>query len=210
MNIFEFFLKLGENYGAAGIFIGSFLESIGVPFVGTSLTLTSGSLIASGKVTFIGVVTAGTLGNVCGSTISYGIGYYLGKFIRKVRKGSVFKNDDKINLFIKKYGPVSVLLGQLYGTTRTYISIPAGMMKMPFKKFILYTLYGGVLFSAIVCLFSLFLKGAYDKFLYPFLGISFGSAALIFFFLFIITHFSLKYASVVSQAISKFFNQEIE
>lgn len=210
MNILNFFLKLGENYGALGIFMGSFLESIGVPFVGTSLTLTSGSLIAAGKVTFLGVVAAGTLGNVLGSTVSYGIGFYLGKFIRRIKKGRVFKSDDKINLFIKKYGPVSVLLGQLYGTTRTYISIPAGMMKMPFKKFILYTLYGGFLFSVIVCMFSLALKDAYDKFIYPYLGISFGSAALIFIFLFIITHFSLRYASAFSQALAKIFNHEIK
>ena len=210
MEVFNFFLNLGQNYGAMGIFIGTFLESIGIPFVGTSLTLTSGSLIASGKVSFVGVVLAGTLGNVSGSIISYGIGYYLGGAIRKLKKGHISENDDKIKNFIKKYGPISVLLGQLYGTTRAYISIPAGMMKMSFKKFVLYTMYGGIAFSIVVTLFSFVIRNAYYDFVYPYIGISFGLAAILCMLFFIITHFTIRYASRVSKSFADFFSIDLD
>jgi membrane protein DedA with SNARE-associated domain len=206
MGLIHYFVALGAEHGTLGIFIGAILENIGVPFANSAQVLASGALIQNHKATFLGLIVAGTAGNIIGSSLGYGIGYFLGDAIRKVRHGFVFKKESEIHKFMDKYGSAGVFFAQLYGTTRTFVSIPAGMMKMNFNKFITYTTLGGLLFAIFVTLFSLIIRDAYYKYIFPFIGLSFGSAAFLFMILFLLTHFSYKYAVKLRKEAKQIFH----
>ncbi|MGI6097464.1 MAG: hypothetical protein ACOYBM_05030 [Dethiobacteria bacterium] len=56
-----------------------------------------------------------------------------------------------------RYGNFSIFCAQLFGTTRTFISLPAGATKINLGHFIVYTTLGGILFSIVAISFSLVL-----------------------------------------------------
>jgi len=188
---------------------GAFLESLGIPFAGTTVTLSAGGLIARGEMNFFGAVFVTTLGNVNGSSMSYGLGYLLENFLRKRHKNhKVIKKEAKVQRFIQKYGSTSAFLGQLYGTTRTFISFPAGVMKVNFKKFIFYTALGGLIFPVLVMGFSVAIRDIYNQFIGPFIGLSFGSALLLFLSIYVLLHFSIRIGNHYSKKLNSYINDK--
>ncbi len=172
MEITEFFLNFAEtfdeitkDYGALGICLAMLAESAGVPFAAAFVIVTAGQMIMSGSVSFIGAVLASMLGIVVGSSISYSIGFYGQKVSRAINTG-VFKNGEeetspkqtKLNYFFERYGIFAIFMAQLWGGTRTFVSFPAGAMRMNFFSFLGYTALGGFIFTILAIVFSLLLR----------------------------------------------------
>lgn len=163
--ISETFDELAMKYGALGIFLAMLAESAGVPFASAFVILTAGQMIVTGKVSFIGAILASTIGITIGSIISYFIGYWgqkVGKILSTtVLNGKVEKTpyqQTKLNYYFEKYGSFSVVMAQLIGTTRTFVSFPAGAMHMKFMVFLGYTALGGVIFSLLAIVASIILS----------------------------------------------------
>ncbi|KKQ95192.1 MAG: hypothetical protein UT66_C0036G0018 [candidate division CPR2 bacterium GW2011_GWC1_39_9] len=165
-----FLLELSKEHGVFGISLGMFLESLGIPFGGVPLLLGSGYLISSGNVSPFMLVLAAAVGATLGSMISYGIGYWGGKVLRKNNKGKLIRHEDKLKKFVKKYGELSIILAQLFGPTRTFISLPAGAIKMNFKDFVIGSFVGAVIYSALMISASTLIQKTIEKIAY-FLGI---------------------------------------
>jgi len=165
-----FLLELSKEHGVFGISLGMFLESLGIPFGGVPLLLGSGYLISSGNATPITIVFAAAIGATLGSIASYGMGYWGGKVIRKYNKGRLIRHEDKFKKFVKKYGELSMILAQLFGPIRTFISLPAGAIKMNFKDFVIGSFIGAVIYSAIIVSASTLIQKTIEKIAY-FLGI---------------------------------------
>ncbi|HZK25508.1 MAG TPA: VTT domain-containing protein [Oscillospiraceae bacterium] len=132
-----------------------FLESIGIPFASAFVALTAGTIISAGKASFLEVLLITTTGLTLGSIVSYFIGYWgssVGRLLLKDRK----KNAEKSRFLehYRRWGEVSILFAQLFGTTRTWASIPAGAMKMKLQRFILYTAIGGTIYCTAAIGFS--------------------------------------------------------
>lgn len=136
-----------------------FLESAGIPFISSLVLLTAGNMITSGKISFISAFTASMIGIIFGSLISYSVGYYGGKAGQKINKKLFFKKvyayQVKIHDFIERYGNLSIFFAQFLGTTRTFISFPAGAVKMNIVRFLVYTTLGGSIFSLLILIGSL-------------------------------------------------------
>jgi len=165
-----FLLELSKEHGVFGISLGMFLESLGIPFGGVPLLLASGYLISSGTATPFTIVFAAAIGATLGSIASYGMGYWGGKVIRKYNKGRLIRHEDKFKKFVKKYGELSMILAQLFGPIRTFISLPAGAIKMNFKDFVIGSFIGAVIYSAIIVSASTLIQKTIEKIAY-FLGI---------------------------------------
>ncbi len=150
-------IRLALQYGVIGLGFGTFLESLGIPFASIALPVAAGSLIRSGRTTFLTALIVSTTGLVLGSVASYYIGYYGGDAVRKrVRKPrSRFMRMFEHSL--DSYGPLLVAVAQLYGPARTWISIPAGAAKMDIVVFVIATAIGGLVYCAIAISFSLVL-----------------------------------------------------
>ncbi|MBI3626881.1 DedA family protein [Candidatus Uhrbacteria bacterium] len=131
--------------GHAGVFVLMLVESAGIPIPSEVIMPFAGFLTATSRLNFWLVVLTGTSGNLAGSWLAYYIGLKGGRpFI--VRFGRYFflsQHDlDRAESWFAKRGEITVLVGRLLPVIRTYISFPAGIAKMDFKKFSFYTLAG--------------------------------------------------------------------
>lgn len=102
---------------------------------------------AHGKhhLTLLGIVVAGVLGNLVGSWIAYGVGYF-GRLELVERHGKWLHIKPSqlawADRWFERYGNASVFFSRLLPVIRTFISLPAGVARMPFWRFTLLTLAG--------------------------------------------------------------------
>ena len=134
-------------FGYFGIFFLMLLESSGIPIPSEAIMPFAGFLVASGKLAFWTVVFLGALGNLAGSIIAYYIGLKGGRpLIEKWGKYFLISRHDLdlADRWFKNYGQLTTFFGRLLPIVRTYISFPAGIAKMDFKKFCFYTFIGAL------------------------------------------------------------------
>jgi membrane protein DedA with SNARE-associated domain len=144
-------------YGVIGLAGGTFLESLGIPMAATVIDLTAGLLIINERTTFLEALIVSDLGLVAGSLVSFYLGRAGSSIARYIRRdeSETRKRFSAAREGLNNYGDWAVLFGQLFGPARTWISYPAGAMRMDFKKFILYTALGGAAYCAVIIAFSL-------------------------------------------------------
>jgi membrane protein DedA with SNARE-associated domain len=139
--------------GYPGVFILMLMESMVFPVPSEAVMPFAGFLIVDGQFTFTGVIIASTLGSICGSLISYSIGYYGGKpFIQKFGK-YLLLNVHHLELsekYFQKRGDITIFISRFIPIVRHLISIPAGFGKMNLWKFSIYTIIGAGLWNAFL------------------------------------------------------------
>lgn len=136
------------------------LESACLPIPSEIIMPFSGYLVAIGKFALWPVIIWGAVGNLIGSIIAYFVGIYGGRaFIKKYGKYILLSQEelDKSENFFKKYGSLSIFFSRLLPIVRTFISLPAGIARMPFWKFCFYTLIGSLPWSAFLTYTGIFL-----------------------------------------------------
>lgn len=143
-----------ETTGYIGVFILMTLESALIPIPSEITMPFSGFLIQQGKLNFWLIVFAGAFGNLIGSWIAYGIGYYLEenvilKWIKKWGKFLLITEHEYLRSvkWLNKYGDPVAFFSRLMPAVRTFISLPAGLSEMNFKKFSFYTFVGSLIWS---------------------------------------------------------------
>jgi membrane protein DedA with SNARE-associated domain len=108
--------------------------------------LFAGFAVSKGELTLFGIVAAGVLGNLAGSWIAYAVGYY-GR-LDLLEKNKLIhigpKQLKRADDWFERYGAVTVFFARMLPIVRTFISLPAGVAKMPFWRFSAYTLLGCV------------------------------------------------------------------
>ena len=153
INIFEtlsaFVIAVIEQLGYGGVFIGMTLESTGLPLPSEIIMAFAGYVVWEGQLTLLGITLAGTLGCLTGSLIAYGIGAYGGRPLLE-RYGKyvlIRKNElDRGEQWFAKHGESAVFISRLLPVVRTYISFPAGIVRMDVRKFSVYTFLGSLPF----------------------------------------------------------------
>jgi membrane protein DedA with SNARE-associated domain len=148
------------TYGYLAIFVLMLAESACIP-VPSELIMTFGGALAAGAVpgtslNLIGVILAGTAGNVAGSYIAWAVGRYLGlpalhrftsgRWGRRLRFRE--RDLDRAVAWFGRYGGKAVLIGRVLPVIRTFISLPAGIAEMPALRFGIYTTIGCVPWTA--------------------------------------------------------------
>ncbi|MGH2910499.1 MAG: DedA family protein [Solirubrobacteraceae bacterium] len=133
------------SLGLAGIFVLMLADAALIPIPSEAIMLFAGFDVASGRFSLIAVVIAGVLGNLAGSIISYAIGYY-GRLELLQKHGKVFHVSPgllaRIDGWFERYGSITVLVGRVVPLVRTYVSLPAGVGKVPFGRFVVLTTLG--------------------------------------------------------------------
>jgi membrane protein DedA with SNARE-associated domain len=132
--------------GVVGVFLLMLLESACIPVPSEAIMLFAGFSVSEGDMTLFGVVAAGVLGNLAGSWIAYAAGYYgrldlleKNRLIHISAKHLRWADD-----WFARYGGATVFFSRMLPIVRTFISLPAGVAKMPFWRFTAYTLAGCV------------------------------------------------------------------
>ena len=142
------------TYGYLAIFLLMLAESACIP-VPSELIMTFGGALAAGAVpgthlNLIGVILAGTAGNVAGSYLAWAVGRYGGQpaLRKRGRRLRLREHDlDRAVAWFDRYGNKAVLIGRLLPVVRTFISLPAGIAGMPPVRFGVYTTIGCLLWT---------------------------------------------------------------
>ena len=143
----NFLFNLISNYGYFGMFIGMVLEAVIIIIPSEVILATAGILASRGIFTIWGAFITGLLGSVFCAVIIYFIGYFGGRpFIKKFGKYFFMKESDleKSNSWFNKYGMLGALIGRNFPIVRTLISLPIGIYRLSFIKFLLYTTIGSI------------------------------------------------------------------
>jgi membrane protein DedA with SNARE-associated domain len=132
--------------GLPAVFVLMALESACLPVPSEAIMLFAGFSVSEGELTLFGIVAAGVLGNLVGSWVAYAAGYY-GRLelLEKNRLVHVPPRylrwaDD----WFERYGDATVFFTRMLPIIRTFISLPAGIARMPFWRFSVLTLVGCV------------------------------------------------------------------
>lgn len=130
--------------GLPAVFVLMALESACLPVPSEAIMLFAGSSVAAGDLTLFGVVAAGVLGNLVGSWAAYAAGYY-GR-IDLLEKNRLLHVSPKYlkwaDDWFERYGDATVFFSRMLPIVRTFISLPAGVAKMPFWRFTVLTTIG--------------------------------------------------------------------
>ena len=133
------------DYGYIAIFLLMLAESACIPFPSEVTMLVGGWYVANGTLDFFWVGAAGVMGNLIGSWLAYAGGRYFGRDILDRYGKYVFIRShdvDKAEEWWSRHGEAATFFSRLLPVIRTFISVPAGMAKMPFGRFTLYTFLG--------------------------------------------------------------------
>ena len=147
-----------ETWGYLGVFLLMALESSVVPIPSEIVMPPAAYWAAQGRMSFWGVVLAGTAGSWFGSIISYGASRLLGEpFVRRYGK-FVFISEEKVKAlegWVAEYGVAGIFFARLLPVVRHLISIPAGILKMSVGSFSAATTAGAFLWCAVLSWFGM-------------------------------------------------------
>jgi len=132
--------------GYAGVFGLMTLESACIPIPSEAIMLFAGFNVSEGNLTLFGVVAAGVLGNLAGSLIAYAAGYYgrlelldRNRFIHISRR-----HLEWADRWFERHGSATVFFTRMLPIIRTFISLPAGVARMPLARFTVFTVAGSI------------------------------------------------------------------
>jgi membrane protein DedA with SNARE-associated domain len=132
--------------GLPAVFTLMALESACLPVPSEAIMLFAGFSVSEGELTLFGIVAAGVLGNLVGSWVAYAAGYY-GR-LELLEKNRLIHIPPKYlkwaDDWFERYGDATVFFTRMLPIIRTFISLPAGIARMPFWRFTVLTLLGCV------------------------------------------------------------------
>jgi membrane protein DedA with SNARE-associated domain len=143
--IVEVAVDVVEAMGLWGVFVLMVLESACIPVPSEATMLFAGFNVSDGQYSLLAAVAVGSVANLVGSWIAYWVGYagrvdVLEKHGKKLHiKKSHLETADR---WFEKYGDWIVLVTRMLPIIRTFISLPAGVARMPFWRFSALTLIG--------------------------------------------------------------------
>ncbi len=142
------------------------LESMIAPIPSEAVMPFAGFLIYSEEMTWTLVALWSTLGSIVGSMASYFMGMYGGRpLVLKVGKWLLLNvhHLDATERYFKKYGPWTVFICRFVPVVRHFISIPAGMGRMPIPTFLAMTIIGAVMWNMFLAWAGYYLKENWES-----------------------------------------------
>ncbi len=141
-------------FAECGLLVGFFLP-------GDSLLFTAGLFVAAGFIdTPIWLVCVLlTVCAVVGNVVGYGIGYKVGPVLFSRPNSKVLKREyvDKTHDFFERYGPRAIVLARFVPIVRTFITAIAGVGRMDPRKYLTYSVIGGIAWATGVTLLGFWL-----------------------------------------------------
>lgn len=152
-------LNLISSSGYPGLGFVMFLENVFPPIPSEIILPLAGSLTTKGDFSLAGITLVGMIGSVAGAWVFYGVGYFIDEIrvrllIEKFGKWFLLSTNDldRALSWFKKYGNWVVFFGRMIPMVRSLISIPAGLAKMHWMKFTLYSALGTASWSFCLAL----------------------------------------------------------
>ncbi|GHO65739.1 alkaline phosphatase [Ktedonobacter sp. SOSP1-52] len=177
-NITDLLLTLITNLyvstGVLGIVLAMAIESCCIPLPSEIVMPVAGILISRGvllggvntPLAIVLVALSGAIGCLLGSMVAYYIGYKGGRplMLKYGRYVLISQHDaDKADAFFQRWGSATAFFSRLLPVVRTYISLPAGIAKMPFARFCIYSFLGSFPWCILLAYLGLVLGAHIDQ-----------------------------------------------
>jgi len=136
-----------SELGYIGIAVGMAIESANIPLPSEVIMPFGGYLASTGKLQLFWVALAGTIGGTFGSIVSYFLGLWGGRpFLMRYGRyiGVTPQHLLLAERWFERYGESTVFFTRLMPVVRTFISLPAGISRMNFFYFVIYTFLGSL------------------------------------------------------------------
>lgn len=154
----EIILSIMNVYGYLGVFLLIMIENVFPPIPSEVILLFGGFMTTYSKLSIVGMIVASTLGSLFGAIILYYIGKIFNKDrLKKIISGRLGKvlrlkvsDIDSADNWFDNKGNKTVFFCRFIPLVRSLISIPAGMSEMPMFKFLLYTLFGSLIWNTVL------------------------------------------------------------
>jgi membrane protein DedA with SNARE-associated domain len=135
------------DLGLAGVFVLMLLESACIPIPSEATMLFAGFDVSKGEFSLFAITAVGVAGNLVGSWIAYAVGWF-GRIELVERHGNKLhvkpSHLEWADRWFERYGGATVFFTRMLPVIRTFISLPAGVARMPFWRFTAYTVAGCV------------------------------------------------------------------
>ena len=147
-------LDLVDKLGAVGVGLTILIETVIPPIPSEAVLGAAGVLINAGRMSVVPVILFATLCSIVGATFFYVVGAALGP-----RRSHAFldrlplvetEDVDRTFGWFEKHGRSAVFFGRMVPIVRSFVSVPAGVVRMPFLQFILYTAGGSLIWNSVL------------------------------------------------------------
>ncbi len=147
-------LQLVETLGPVGVGLSILLETVIPPIPSEAVLGLAGVLINDGEMAIVPVIVFATLGSILGAVFFYYVGRALGP-----RRSHAFLDRlplvetadvDRTFAWFERHGRSAVFFGRMVPIVRSFISVPAGVVKMPFLQFLLYSAAGSLIWNSLL------------------------------------------------------------
>jgi len=146
-----------DQWGYWGVFILMAMESSIIPVPSEVVLPPAAFWAAQGRMSLAGVILVATAGSYFGSVVSYGVSRWVGQPVVQKFGKYFFLPPQKLHLaekWVQQFGAFGIFSARLLPVIRHLISIPAGVLKMPFLSFSLVTTVGAGLWCAVLSWFG--------------------------------------------------------
>jgi membrane protein DedA with SNARE-associated domain len=141
----QFAVDVIDKLGLVGVFLLMVGESACLPIPSEGTMLFAGFNVANGEYSLFMVTFVGVAANVVGSWIAYAVGYFGRVDLIEKHGSKVFIKPHHLKWadnWFERYGDATVFFSRMLPIIRTFISLPAGVAKMPFWRFTILTTAG--------------------------------------------------------------------
>ncbi|MBW4474481.1 MAG: DedA family protein [Stenomitos rutilans HA7619-LM2] len=150
---------IAQQYGYWAVFLGIFLESLGLPIPGETVTLAGGFLAGNDQLNYWYVLVDAALGAVIGGNVGYWIGRR-GGWPLLLKVGRIFRvGEERLDGLKRQFSEnaaKTVFLGRFIALLRTFASPLAGIVQMPYLQFTVYNTLGAFTWASVVVTLSYF------------------------------------------------------
>jgi membrane protein DedA with SNARE-associated domain len=149
-----FLLDLVDKLGPVGVGLSILAETVVPPIPSEAVLGLAGVLINEGRMSIVPVILCATVGSILGAIFFYFLGRALGP-----RRSHAFLDRlplvetadvDRTFAWFEKHGRSAVFLGRMVPIVRSFISVPAGVVRMPFGQFLLFTAGGSLIWNTVL------------------------------------------------------------
>ncbi|MCZ2805939.1 DedA family protein [Modestobacter sp. VKM Ac-2983] len=149
-----FLLDLIDRLGAVGVGLTILIETVIPPIPSEVVLGAAGVLINDGRMSLVPVIIWATVGSVLGALVLYWVGRLFGPrrshaFLDRLPLVETADVDKSFEWFAR-HGRAAVFFGRMVPIVRSFVSVPAGVVKMPMPQFLLFTAAGSLLWNSLL------------------------------------------------------------
>ena len=193
-SIFHVLSDFFARYGYWAIFFGVMLENAGLPIPGETVLLFAGFLAYHGKIGLLPSILTAIAGATLGDSLGFCLGRFGGtafvnRFLRRIPW--VRKRYDNAQRLFLKYGPWAVFTARFITGLRVFSGILAGVLRMPYRRFLLFNFTGAVVWALTIGCVGFFFGSNWNRLVrlltrlnrYTLIAVGIGGAVLLLVYL---------------------------